>query len=135
MESPLFGALVLLSFAIGHAVPIVLGASAIGWLENVKPLATYQHLFDIVGGIAVDAELRLHRTMSERSDTVYYKLSSDLSTRPFLPICAIAPPMATPTSAPISIIPISTPNLSGIVVNRPMSAPTAIPTQRGSFFM
>src|SRR5712691_44864 len=34
--SPFFGAALLLAFSIGRAIPIVLGASAIGWLENLK---------------------------------------------------------------------------------------------------
>ena len=49
--SPWFGALLLLAFALGRAVPIILGAWAVGWLENLKPLANIQKSFEIVGGI------------------------------------------------------------------------------------
>ncbi|WP_436295595.1 MULTISPECIES: hypothetical protein [unclassified Variovorax] len=50
--SPVWGALLLLAFALGRAVPIALGASAMGWLE-LRLLARYQRAFDIVGGIAL----------------------------------------------------------------------------------
>ena len=49
--SPWFGALLLLAFALGRAVPIILGAWAVGWLENLKPLANMQKSFELVGGI------------------------------------------------------------------------------------
>lgn len=49
--SPIWGALLLLAFALGRGVPIALGAGAMGWLE--QPLARYQHGFDIVGGVAL----------------------------------------------------------------------------------
>ncbi len=51
--SPAWGALLLLAFALGRAVPIALGAGAMGWLEKLQPLAGYQRAFDIVGGIAL----------------------------------------------------------------------------------
>jgi len=47
--SPLFGATLLLAFALGRAAPIILGAWAIGWLESLKPLSHSQKLFEIVG--------------------------------------------------------------------------------------
>lgn len=53
--SPLFGAVLLLAFAVGRSIPIALGAWAIGWLESLKPLAKYHHAFDVVGGIALIA--------------------------------------------------------------------------------
>lgn len=53
LGSPLLGAAVLLAFAIGRAIPIGLGAWAIGWLEDLKPLARYQRAFDVVGGIVL----------------------------------------------------------------------------------
>jgi cytochrome c-type biogenesis protein len=53
--SPLLGAVVLFAFAVGRAIPIALGAVAIGWLENLKPLGKYQHTIDILGGIALIA--------------------------------------------------------------------------------
>lgn len=51
--SPTWGALLLLAFALGRAIPIAMGAGAMGWLENLRPLARYQHTFDIVGGVAL----------------------------------------------------------------------------------
>ena len=49
--SPWFGATLLLAFALGRAVPILLGAWAVGWLESLKPLAQSQKMFEIVGAI------------------------------------------------------------------------------------
>ncbi|MHB1174208.1 MAG: cytochrome c biogenesis CcdA family protein [Sulfuriferula sp.] len=49
--SPLFGATLLLAFALGRAVPIILGAWAIGWLESLKSLRHSQHIFEIVGAV------------------------------------------------------------------------------------
>ena len=49
--SPLFGATLLLAFALGRAVPIILGAWAVGWLESLKPLAQSQKMFEIIGAI------------------------------------------------------------------------------------
>lgn len=47
--SPLFGATLLLTFALGRAVPILLGAWAIGWLESLKPLRHAQRAFELIG--------------------------------------------------------------------------------------
>lgn len=49
--SPLFGATLLLAFALGRSVPIILGAWAIGWLENLKALRHSQKLFEVIGAI------------------------------------------------------------------------------------
>jgi cytochrome c-type biogenesis protein len=49
--SPLFGATLLLAFALGRAVPIILGAWAVGWLESLKPLAQVQKVFEIIGAL------------------------------------------------------------------------------------
>lgn len=49
--SPILGATILLAFAVGRAIPIGLGAGAMGWLESLKPLARYQKAFDVVGGV------------------------------------------------------------------------------------
>ena len=48
--SALWGASLLLAFALGRAVPIAIGAGAMGWLEKLRPLARYQRVFDILGG-------------------------------------------------------------------------------------
>lgn len=47
--SPLFGATLLLAFALGRAVPILLGAWAVGWLESLKPLSHAQKAFERIG--------------------------------------------------------------------------------------
>ena len=47
--------LVLLVFAIGRAIPIVLGAWAVGWMENLRVLARYQKGFEIAGAITLIA--------------------------------------------------------------------------------
>jgi cytochrome c-type biogenesis protein len=49
--SPLFGATLLLAFALGRALPIILGAWAVGWLESLKPLAHVQKIFEIIGAL------------------------------------------------------------------------------------
>lgn len=49
--SSLFGATLLTSFALGRAVPIILGAVAVGWLETLKVLSRSQKAFEIVGAI------------------------------------------------------------------------------------
>jgi len=51
--SPAWGALLLLAFALGRAVPIAIGAGAIGWLEKVRSLSRYQHAFDVAGGVTL----------------------------------------------------------------------------------
>lgn len=51
LGSPLFGATLLLAFALGRAVPIILGAGAVGWLESLKPLQQVQKTFEIVGAL------------------------------------------------------------------------------------
>ena len=49
--SPLFGATLLLAFALGRSVPIILGAWAIGWLEGLKALRHSQRIFEIIGAL------------------------------------------------------------------------------------
>jgi len=46
-----FGAMLLLAFALGRAVPIVLGAFAVGWLENLSGLSRFHKVFEVIGGI------------------------------------------------------------------------------------
>lgn len=49
--SPLFGAMLLLAFALGRAIPILLGGWAVGALEQLKVLSRYQRAFEYIGGI------------------------------------------------------------------------------------
>ena len=48
--SVLFGALLLLAFAVGRAIPIALGAWSVGWIQNLRGLAAYGRAFEILGG-------------------------------------------------------------------------------------
>lgn len=48
-----FGVLLLFAFALGRALPILLGGWAVGTLEAMKPLAKHQRAFEILGGIAL----------------------------------------------------------------------------------
>lgn len=50
-----FGAVLLLAFALGRAVPIILGACAVGWLESLKTLSIHQKAFEIAGGVLLIA--------------------------------------------------------------------------------
>jgi len=47
--SPLFGLTLLLAFALGRALPLLLGAVAVGWLESLSVLKNYQKIFEIIG--------------------------------------------------------------------------------------
>lgn len=49
--SPLFGTTLLFAFALGRALPIILGAVAIGWLQTLKVLSRSQKAFEVVGGL------------------------------------------------------------------------------------
>jgi cytochrome c-type biogenesis protein len=51
--SPLFGVLLLLAFGIGRAVPVALGASAMGWLEGRAGLRRSQRMLEIAGGLVL----------------------------------------------------------------------------------
>jgi cytochrome c-type biogenesis protein len=55
LASPLFGAALLLAFALGRAIPIALGAWAVGWFENLSVLGKYQKGFEIAGAIVLIA--------------------------------------------------------------------------------
>ena len=53
LGSPLFGATLLFAFAVGRAVPIGLGASAVGWLENLRGFSKYQKPIEVLGGLTM----------------------------------------------------------------------------------
>ena len=55
LGSPSLGAVVLLAFALGRAIPIVLGAWAVGWLEALHPLKRFRRTFDVVAGLILIA--------------------------------------------------------------------------------
>lgn len=49
--SPGFGAVLLFAFSLGRAVPILLGAAAVGWLEGLSGLSRFHKVFEVIGGI------------------------------------------------------------------------------------
>jgi len=51
LGSPWLGAILLLAFAVGRALPIAVGAISIGWLENLRGLDAYRRTFETVGGL------------------------------------------------------------------------------------
>ncbi len=51
LASPWIGAVLLLAFAVGRALPVVAGAVSIGWLENLRGLDSYRRAFETVGGL------------------------------------------------------------------------------------
>ncbi|OYY48338.1 MAG: cytochrome C biogenesis protein [Methylophilales bacterium 28-44-11] len=53
--SPVFGALVMLAFAVGRAIPIALGAVAISSVKHLKVFSRYQQLFNVIGGVLLIA--------------------------------------------------------------------------------
>lgn len=55
LASPLLGGAMLLAFALGRAVPIALGAAAIGSLEGRPSFVKYLHVFDKVGAVVLIA--------------------------------------------------------------------------------
>lgn len=55
LASPLFGAALLLGFAVARAIPIALGAWAVGWLENLKTFSKYQKPIEVVGALTLIA--------------------------------------------------------------------------------
>lgn len=50
-----FGFALLTAFALGRAVPIVLGAAGIGWLESLRAFTRWQKGFEIAGGLTLIA--------------------------------------------------------------------------------
>lgn len=48
-----FGVGLLAAFALGRAVPILLGAVAVGWLESLKVLSGWQRHFETLGGLVL----------------------------------------------------------------------------------
>ncbi len=51
--SAVTGAVLLLAFALGRAVPVVIGSVAVGWIESLRGLAAYRRVFEIVGGLTL----------------------------------------------------------------------------------
>lgn len=53
--SPVFGAIVMLAFALGRAIPIAFGALAISSVKHLKLFNRYQQLFNVSGGVLLIA--------------------------------------------------------------------------------
>lgn len=53
LGSPWLGALLLLAFAAGRALPVAAGAISIGWLENLRGLDSYRRAFETAGGVVL----------------------------------------------------------------------------------
>lgn len=53
--SPALGVVLLLAFALGRALPIILGAWAVGWLEGLRALGRFRRAFDVAGGVTLVA--------------------------------------------------------------------------------
>ncbi len=48
-----FGFALLLAFAIGRSIPVILGAWSMGWLESLQILSHYQKLFEVLAGVVL----------------------------------------------------------------------------------
>lgn len=48
-----FGFALLLAFALGRSVPIILGAWSMGWLESLQMLSRHQKVLEIIAGIVL----------------------------------------------------------------------------------
>ena len=55
LGSPGLGAVILLAFALGRAIPILLGAWALGWLDALRALHRWRRAFDRVAGLTLVA--------------------------------------------------------------------------------
>jgi cytochrome c-type biogenesis protein len=55
LASPWIGAVLMCAFALGRAVPILLGALTVGWMEELRALRGVPRLFDVIGGIILIA--------------------------------------------------------------------------------
>jgi cytochrome c-type biogenesis protein len=51
--SVLFGAGLLLAFALGRSIPILLGAWSMGWLESLQVVGRHHRGFEMIGGIVL----------------------------------------------------------------------------------
>ncbi|GCB05257.1 cytochrome c biogenesis CcdA family protein [Ralstonia sp. SET104] len=49
--SPLTGAAMLTSFAVGRAIPLALASAAMEWIEQLKPLGRFRRAFELLGSL------------------------------------------------------------------------------------
>ncbi len=50
-----FGFVLLLSFALGRSIPVLIGAWSVGWLESMNLLVNYQKKIEIIAGLVMIA--------------------------------------------------------------------------------
>lgn len=55
LGSPLLGLVLLFAFALGRAIPVALGAFAVGWLGNLRGAQPYRRMFETTGGLMLIA--------------------------------------------------------------------------------
>jgi cytochrome c-type biogenesis protein len=48
-----FGFVLLLAFAAGRSIPIILGAWSMGWLESLQVLSRHQRTLEVIAGITL----------------------------------------------------------------------------------
>jgi len=48
-----FGFALLLAFAIGRSIPVILGAWSMGWIESLQILSRHQKIFETIAGITL----------------------------------------------------------------------------------
>ncbi|OGT79967.1 MAG: cytochrome C biogenesis protein [Gammaproteobacteria bacterium RIFCSPLOWO2_02_FULL_61_13] len=55
LASAWVGVVLFLAFAMGRAIPVAIGALALGWFENLRAFAIHRHAFDVAGGLLLIA--------------------------------------------------------------------------------
>ena len=53
LGSALWGGLLLVSFALGRSVPIIVGSLTVGWLEHAPTLDRFRRPFEVAGGVTL----------------------------------------------------------------------------------
>ncbi|MDH5778141.1 MAG: sulfite exporter TauE/SafE family protein, partial [Gammaproteobacteria bacterium] len=48
-----YGFALLLAFALGRSIPIIIGAWSMGWLESLQILSRYQKIFEVIAGVVL----------------------------------------------------------------------------------
>ncbi len=48
-----YGMALLLAFALGRSIPILIGAWSLGWLETLAPFSRYHRHFEVAGGLVL----------------------------------------------------------------------------------
>ncbi len=48
-----YGFALLLAFALGRSIPIIIGAWSMGWLESLQIISRYQKVFEVIAGVVL----------------------------------------------------------------------------------